>query len=341
MRFPAPPWAFPQARVLYQPTFVRADDAHAAMPGPSSGLTLLSLFGWTLGGVFIVEWTESPIGSYREVAVLSSLVWNDGRLGAWASNIFVTTPDAVDAGRDVFGLSTRLGSISTDLGPEQGETVYFGEDDSVSLGCWDGWIEEPGADGDSSRQEWGLNLPSFSGCLQQGDSTSPLLRYPLRLGAARRASLRSPLSVSAAPGLAPPLSSLLGGPAAFPCIQLDGVDIVAGAPEQVPVEATVTAPVPPFLELWRSMKAVWPRGLTGAAGSDGDDDPNAALFNLFLIRIPFIAGMGALTLNVLLGGGVTLGATEWPPAGQGVVLTPGWWVLLGDALMSLGGQGGA
>ena len=32
------------------------------------------VFGYTLGGVFVVDWTESPVGPYREVAVLSGLV---------------------------------------------------------------------------------------------------------------------------------------------------------------------------------------------------------------------------------------------------------------------------
>ena len=88
-----PPWSFPHARVLYQPTFVPVDAARAVTPTSSSGLTLLSAFGWTLGGCFVVEWTDSPIGPYREVAVLSGLVARGLSIGAWASHIVVTTPE--------------------------------------------------------------------------------------------------------------------------------------------------------------------------------------------------------------------------------------------------------
>ena len=51
-----PPWKFSNARVLYQPAFVPVESARAVTP--SSGITLLSLFGWTLGGIFVVEWNE-------------------------------------------------------------------------------------------------------------------------------------------------------------------------------------------------------------------------------------------------------------------------------------------
>ena len=105
-----PPWTFPNARVLYQPALVKVEAARAVTP--SDGLTLLSAFGYTLGGVFVVEWTDSPIGPYREVAVLSALVGRGLSIGAWASHIIVTTPEAVDSGRDYFGLPTHLGAIS-------------------------------------------------------------------------------------------------------------------------------------------------------------------------------------------------------------------------------------
>ena len=104
-----PPWAFPNARVWYQPTFVPVQAARAVTP--TSGLTLLSLFSWTLGGVFVVEWEDSPIGPYQEVAVLSGLVARGLSIGAWASHIVVTTDDAVVSGRSVFGLPARQGSI--------------------------------------------------------------------------------------------------------------------------------------------------------------------------------------------------------------------------------------
>jgi len=139
MIFPLPPWSFPNARVLYQPTFVPIKAARAVTPTTSNqnnegggGLTLLSLFGYTLGGLFLVEWTHSPIGPYREVAVLSGLVLRDFSIGAWASHIVVTSPEAVESGRDLFGLPTVLGSI--DFGDEE-------EDDNVDNDINE-WYEE-------------------------------------------------------------------------------------------------------------------------------------------------------------------------------------------------------
>ena len=104
-----PPWSFPEARIWYQPTFVPVAAAREATP--ADGLQLLSAFGYTLGGVFVVEWTKSPLGSYREVAVLSGLVARGWTIGAWASHIFVSVPAAVDAGRDLFGLPARLADV--------------------------------------------------------------------------------------------------------------------------------------------------------------------------------------------------------------------------------------
>ena len=83
--YPPAPWSFSNARVMYQPTLVRTSAARAVTP--SDGLTLLSFLGYTLGGVFVVDWTESPVGPYREVAVLSGLVARGLSIGAWASHI--------------------------------------------------------------------------------------------------------------------------------------------------------------------------------------------------------------------------------------------------------------
>lgn len=119
------PWTFNNARVLYQPTFVPVDAARAVTPAVS-GLKLLSLFGWTLGGVFVVDWAESPIGPYREVAVLSGLVARGFSIGAWASHIVVTTPEAREAGRDLFGLPAVLGSIELAAASREADVTSLG-----------------------------------------------------------------------------------------------------------------------------------------------------------------------------------------------------------------------
>ena len=281
---PPPPWAFPNARVWYQPTFVPVQAARAVTPG--SGLTLLSLFGWTLGGVFVVEWADSPIGPYQEVAVLSGLVARGLSIGAWASHIVVTTDDAVVSGRSFYGLPARQGSIkfggsvfdevpsSPSPTAETAEAIWgvaaalavllktavgaavpgvaepaerlrpppsarvrpfegveFRADNEVSICGWDGWLDV--RDDGSEGKGWSVSLPSFSGLLPTPSGTrTPLLRYPLTLGPARRVRLRPAVRTCAAPGaaLSEGLLGVLGGPSASPCIQVDGVLIVAGRP---------------------------------------------------------------------------------------------------------------
>ena len=279
---PPPPWAFPNARVWYQPTFVPVRAARAVTP---SSLTLLSLFGWTLGGVFVVEWADSPIGPYQEVAVLSGLVAARGlSIGAWASHIVVTTDDAVESGRSLYGLPARQGSIDFggsmfDVAPpppsataETTEAIWgaaaalavllktavgaavpgvaepaerlrrpprarpfegveFRADNEVGVCGWDGWLDV--RDEGSEVEGWSVSLPSFSGLLPTPSGTrTPLLRYPLTLGPARRVRLRPAVRTRAAPGavLSEGLLGVLGGPCASPCIQVDGVLIVAGRP---------------------------------------------------------------------------------------------------------------
>ena len=268
---PPAPWRFRDARVLYQPTFVRASAAQRETP---SGLTLLSLFGWTLGGVFVVEWTSSPVGYYREVAVLSGLVARGLSVGAWASHIVVTTDEAAEGGRDVFGLPTTVGAVEffenaeddgglaaaaaasaralaealalavkVGLGaaspgvaepserlrppaaPRSTRGFDFGSDAAVDVVGWDGWCaspDEPEASGP------GLALPSFSGRLA---GASPLLKYPLRLGPAARVGLRPAMPTRWSGAVSRDLVGVLDGPRACPCLQVDGVVVVAGRPE--------------------------------------------------------------------------------------------------------------
>ena len=69
-----------------------------------------------------------------------------------------------------------------------------------------------------------------------------------------------------------------------------------------------------MLAAWQAVRELAPPLLTGASGAhDGDGDPAAALFNMLLIRLPFLFGLLALAANLLLGGGVAVGDWAWPP----------------------------
>ena len=231
-----PPWSFPHARVLYQPTFVPVAQALAVTP--TDGLQLLSAAGYTLGGLFVVEWTNAPLGPYREVAVLSAVVSRGLSIGAWASHIFVDRPEAVEAGRTIFGLPAQLAEIRFEDAGESACRVHFQSESEIVVSGWRGWsplAKQPVA-ADASLSGV-LSLPSFSGRLSAIDTAGrgPLLRYPLSLGPIRRAGLRGAMCSQAAPLVADEhLRALIDGPqAACPCVVIDGVDVVAGAPSEV------------------------------------------------------------------------------------------------------------
>lgn len=67
--------------------------------------------------------------------------------------------------------------------------------------------------------------------------------------------------------------------------------------------------------VWRAARTRLPPLITGAGVNDGDDDPAGALFNMVLIRVPFLLACAAFFANFLLGGGVVIGSFVWPLAG--------------------------
>ena len=67
--------------------------------------------------------------------------------------------------------------------------------------------------------------------------------------------------------------------------------------------------------IWRAARARLPPLITGAGVNDGNDNPAGALFNMVLIRLPFLLACAALIANVLLGVGVVVGSFVWPLVG--------------------------
>lgn len=184
---PAPPWSFQASRIFYQFQAIPSDNARTFCP-PCSGelqspLTLLSVGGYTLGGIFCVEYEDSPIGPYREVAILSSLVARVPAIaiGAWASHIFVDSQDAADYGRDYWGLPATVVPIQFADDDDNDEQSCYFSDKEILVSGWD----KAKTKTESQRLEWlDLALPSFSGLLPtEADSgkPTPLLQYPLSI----------------------------------------------------------------------------------------------------------------------------------------------------------------
>jgi len=242
---PPAPYTF-QARLWYQFHLVRASAARKLLP---DGLNVISLFGWTLGGVFVASWDESPLGPYREVVVLPALVWgwSPGKVlpaaGAWPGPLFVSKAAAVEAGAEVFGIGASLAKI-----------VFCGEDDE---GCEDSSSRGVTFHSDSSGKVAAVNvaggllpapvpvgeplpppgltlgLASLTGLAQLRGRQWPLAQYSLEIDVSSFALAPTITPVNAeGGGEAAELTALLAtGPALFAA--------TAG-----PTMATATAPEP-------------------------------------------------------------------------------------------------
>jgi len=97
------PWIF-RGKALYQLHLVKVSEAKKTVP---SDLQLVSLFGYTLGGVYLARYSESPCGAFDELVVLGGLVWNKPLSCAWASRVYVNNEEARKHGVKTCGLPSR------------------------------------------------------------------------------------------------------------------------------------------------------------------------------------------------------------------------------------------
>ena len=91
------PWSV-RGRALYQLNLVKASDARKHVP---ADLKLVELFGYTLGGVYLARYDDSPAGVFDEMVALGGLVWNPPTSCAWAARVFVNNRDARARRQDV------------------------------------------------------------------------------------------------------------------------------------------------------------------------------------------------------------------------------------------------
>ena len=129
------PWTF-RGRVWFQPAIVRASAAGTVAPG----VTTVSFFGWTLGGIVCLEYDtnsysllrthhffssvaqlpppitfrydSSPAGAYLEVVEMGAIVTTfGGGIGQWGSRLWVSTVQAEELCRAVWGVPAELRPI--------------------------------------------------------------------------------------------------------------------------------------------------------------------------------------------------------------------------------------
>ena len=101
------PWRF-RGRALYQLNLVKASEARKHVP---ADLKLVELFGYTLGGVYLARYDDSPAGVFDEMVALGGLVWNPPTSCAWAARVFVNNRDARAHGVKTCGLPSAFAAF--------------------------------------------------------------------------------------------------------------------------------------------------------------------------------------------------------------------------------------
>jgi len=127
-------------RLWFRPALVQTKSIEKTIEQtlPSS-ISILSLFGWTIGGVVALEYDESPVGPYKEYVTMGAVVSKRGGLGQWGSRLYVSTREAEEVCQKIWNVPAELANID------------FQEDASDSLFVSSAPITER-ADGKHDRQ---------------------------------------------------------------------------------------------------------------------------------------------------------------------------------------------
>ncbi|TVU32152.1 hypothetical protein EJB05_23871, partial [Eragrostis curvula] len=94
---------------LYQLHLVKASTARAFVPPE---LRLVEAFGYTLGGMFLARYHDSPAGEFDELVVIAGIVWNPPTSCAWAARVLVNSVEACRHGRKEVGLPSHVATFS-------------------------------------------------------------------------------------------------------------------------------------------------------------------------------------------------------------------------------------
>ncbi|KAL7547870.1 hypothetical protein ACHAWF_011142, partial [Thalassiosira exigua] len=161
------PWRF-EGRFVFRPSLVRAPSEGE---GPPSA-TILSLFGWSLGGSVVLEYDVSPVGPYREYVTMGGVVGlgrvdagggeEGGTLavGQWGTDLYVSTQVAEDVCRRVWGVPAQVADIEFE---EEADTLVDGPDGergSRRAFRLSGWGNARVFGGDEASKRFG-NVPIY------------------------------------------------------------------------------------------------------------------------------------------------------------------------------------
>ncbi|KAF6983618.1 hypothetical protein CFC21_001777 [Triticum aestivum] len=159
-----PPWVF-KGSALYQLHLVKAATARAFVP---KELRLVEAFGYTLGGMFLARYHDSPAGQFDELVVIAGIVWNPPTSCAWAARVLVNSAEACRHGRKEVGLPSHVAAFSQ----TEDSTLRNKPNNFLNiLGMGSGFskqenyrrIEIKEASGSSSRHLCNISLPLNEG----------------------------------------------------------------------------------------------------------------------------------------------------------------------------------
>lgn len=88
---------------------MKAATARAFVP---KELRLVEAFGYTLGGMFLARYDDSPAGKFDELVVIAGIVWNPPTSCAWAARVLVNSVEACRHGRKEVGLPSHVATFS-------------------------------------------------------------------------------------------------------------------------------------------------------------------------------------------------------------------------------------
>ncbi|KAL3640913.1 hypothetical protein CASFOL_015881 [Castilleja foliolosa] len=102
------PWVF-RGSALYQLHVVKAETARAFVP---KDFKLVEAFGYTLGGFFLANYEDSPVGKFDELVVIAGTVWNPPTSCAWAAKVLVNSEKAYAHGLNDVGLPSQVATFT-------------------------------------------------------------------------------------------------------------------------------------------------------------------------------------------------------------------------------------
>ncbi|KAF5793792.1 putative acetoacetate decarboxylase, protein NEOXANTHIN-DEFICIENT 1 [Helianthus annuus] len=133
-----PPWIF-KGSALYQFHLVKAEVARAIIP---KEFKLVETFGYTAGGFYLANYTESPFGPFNELVTIAGIV-RTTRMPtshAWAASVYVNNDNACMHGRKEFGIPSQVATFSK----VESQMIHVAENDGpVTTSLYDIRLQPP------------------------------------------------------------------------------------------------------------------------------------------------------------------------------------------------------